>query len=43
MTEIDGVDIDFIHVRSKHDHALPLIVARSVSRPKEEHHARIEQ
>jgi pimeloyl-ACP methyl ester carboxylesterase len=26
MTEIDGVDIHFIHVRSKHEHALPLIV-----------------
>ncbi|BCJ68330.1 epoxide hydrolase family protein [Polymorphospora rubra] len=26
MTEIDGVDIHFIHVRSKHDDALPLIV-----------------
>jgi len=26
MTEIDGVDIHFIHVRSKHDNALPLIV-----------------
>lgn len=26
MTEIDGVDIHFIHVRSKHDGALPLIV-----------------
>src|SRR5271167_416018 len=26
MTEIDGVDIHFIHVRSKHDKALPLIV-----------------
>ena len=25
-TEIDGVDIHFIHVRSKHDDALPLIV-----------------
>jgi pimeloyl-ACP methyl ester carboxylesterase len=25
-TEIDGVDIHFIHVRSKHDNALPLIV-----------------
>ena len=25
-TEIDGLDIHFIHVRSKHDHALPLIV-----------------
>jgi pimeloyl-ACP methyl ester carboxylesterase len=26
MTEIDGLDIHFIHVRSRHDHALPLIV-----------------
>ncbi|MDB6154222.1 MAG: epoxide hydrolase domain protein [Chthoniobacteraceae bacterium] len=26
ITEIDGVDIHFIHVRSKHQHALPLIV-----------------
>jgi pimeloyl-ACP methyl ester carboxylesterase len=26
MTEIDGLDIHFIHVRSKHDAALPLIV-----------------
>jgi pimeloyl-ACP methyl ester carboxylesterase len=26
MTEIDGVDIHFIHVRSPHDDALPLIV-----------------
>jgi pimeloyl-ACP methyl ester carboxylesterase len=26
VTEIDGVDIHFIHVRSKHEHALPLIV-----------------
>jgi pimeloyl-ACP methyl ester carboxylesterase len=26
ITEIDGVDIHFIHVRAKHDHALPLIV-----------------
>ncbi|GAA0337747.1 epoxide hydrolase [Sphingomonas oligophenolica] len=26
ITEIDGVDIHFIHVRSKHDHALPVIV-----------------
>ena len=25
-TEIDGLDIHFIHVRSKHDNALPLIV-----------------
>ena len=26
MTEIDGLDIHFMHVRSKHDNALPLIV-----------------
>ncbi len=26
MTEIDGLDIHFIHVRSKHQHALPVIV-----------------
>lgn len=26
ITEIDGLDIHFIHVRSKHDDALPLIV-----------------
>src|SRR5215469_13090791 len=26
MTEIDGLDIHFIHVRSRHDNALPLIV-----------------
>jgi pimeloyl-ACP methyl ester carboxylesterase len=26
MTEIDGLNIHFIHVRSKHDNALPLIV-----------------
>ena len=26
VTEIDGVDIHFIHVRSEHDNALPLIV-----------------
>src|SRR6516165_9297472 len=26
VTEIDGLDIYFIHVRSKHDNALPLIV-----------------
>ena len=26
MTEIDGLDIHFIHVRSQHDEALPLIV-----------------
>jgi pimeloyl-ACP methyl ester carboxylesterase len=26
MTEIDGLNIHFIHVRSKHENALPLIV-----------------
>jgi hypothetical protein len=26
MTEIDGLDIHFIHVKSPHEHALPLIV-----------------
>ncbi|MBW8725917.1 MAG: alpha/beta fold hydrolase [Inquilinus limosus] len=26
VTEIDGLDIQFIHVRSKHDNALPLIM-----------------
>jgi pimeloyl-ACP methyl ester carboxylesterase len=26
VTEIDGIDIHFIHVRSKHDNALPMIV-----------------
>ena len=26
LTEIDGQDIHFIHVRSKHDNALPLVV-----------------
>src|SRR5277367_2229671 len=26
ITGIDGVDIHFIHVRSKHEHALPLVV-----------------
>jgi pimeloyl-ACP methyl ester carboxylesterase len=26
ITEIDGLDMHFIHVRSKHEHAMPLIV-----------------
>jgi pimeloyl-ACP methyl ester carboxylesterase len=26
ITEIDGLDIHFLHVRSKHEHALPLII-----------------
>jgi pimeloyl-ACP methyl ester carboxylesterase len=26
MTEIDGLDIHFIHVKSAHEHALPLII-----------------
>ena len=28
MTEIDGLDIHFIHVRSRHEGALPLIVTQ---------------
>ena len=37
ITEIDGLDIHFVHVRSKHEDALPLVVchggpARSSSR-----------
>ena len=31
MTEIDGLDIHFIHVRSKHENALPLIVTHGWS------------
>src|SRR6476659_8610236 len=27
ITEIDGLDIQFIHVRSKHENALPIIVS----------------
>jgi len=27
VTEIDGIDIHFIHVRSKHDDALPLLIS----------------
>jgi hypothetical protein len=26
VTEIDGLDIHFIHVKSRHEHALPLII-----------------
>ena len=26
VTEIDGLDIHFIHVRSKHEHALPVVI-----------------
>lgn len=26
MTQIDGLDVQFIHVRSRHEHALPLIM-----------------
>ena len=28
ITEIDGLDVHFIHVRSKHENALPLIVTQ---------------
>ena len=31
ITEIDGLDIHFIHVRSKHEHALPIIVTHGWS------------
>jgi epoxide hydrolase-like protein len=31
VTEIDGLDIHFIHVRSPHADALPLIVPRGAS------------
>ena len=31
ITEIDGLDIHFIHVRSKHENALPMIVTSSGS------------
>jgi len=31
LTEIDGIDIHFIHVRSKHEEALPLIVTHGWS------------
>ena len=27
ITEIDGLDIHFIHVRSRHENALPLVVS----------------
>jgi len=32
MTEIDGLDIHFIHVRSKHPNALPVIITRTAGR-----------
>ncbi len=32
ITEIDGLDIHFIHVRSKHESALPLIVTPRMAR-----------
>ena len=31
ITEIDGLDIHFIHVRSKHENALPVIDCRGMS------------
>ena len=30
ITEIDGLDIHFIHVRSKHENALPVIVTQTL-------------
>src|ERR1700756_929073 len=32
-TEIDGVDIHFLHVRSKHENALPLILPHGLAGP----------
>ncbi len=32
ITEIDGLDIHFIHVRSKHEDALPLLVVARMAR-----------
>jgi hypothetical protein len=32
ITEIDGLDIHFIHIRSKHENALPLIVTHGWAR-----------
>ena len=34
ITEIDGLDIHFIHVRSKYENALPLIVTHGWPVPK---------
>src|SRR3712207_8322390 len=36
-TEIDGVDVHFIHVRSKHEDALPLIIDRKSTRLNSSH------
>ena len=40
ITEIDGLDIHFIHVRSKHENALPLIVTRKSDIPNSLAHVR---
>jgi Epoxide hydrolase N terminus len=32
VTEVDGLDIQFIHVRSRHANALPLIITLSCRR-----------
>ena len=43
VTEIDGLDIHFIHVRSKHENALPMIVTHgwpgSIIEQTEDHRA----
>ena len=43
ITEIDGLDIHFMHIRSKHDNALPLIVTHgwpgSIIEQLEDHRA----
>jgi hypothetical protein len=33
ITEIDGLDIHFVHVRSRHENALPLIVTQGCPGP----------
>ena len=38
ITQIDGLDIHFIHVRSKHENALPLIVTHGWPRAADESH-----
>lgn len=37
ITEIDGLDIHFIHVRSKHENALPMIVTHGCWRDRDQH------
>jgi pimeloyl-ACP methyl ester carboxylesterase len=34
VTEIDGLDIQFIHVRSRHENAMPLIMSHGWPGPR---------